>query len=146
MGDVSDIPMILAADHMICKKCSFSPCRCYEPRYKKVLVCGGRTYKDWDLAMTILDLLMPDAIVHGGAKGADTLAGEWAALRKKEVHAHPARWDLYRGAAGPIRNKEMLDKHPDLSVVVAFPGGDGTDNMIEQAVQRGIPVLTVIGR
>ncbi|MEM9912925.1 MAG: hypothetical protein AAF922_19365 [Pseudomonadota bacterium] len=43
-------------------------------------------------------------------------------------------------AAGPIRNKEMLDEGcPDL--VVAFPGGRGTANMVKQAQAAGVEVL-----
>ena len=45
-------------------------------------------------------------------------------------------------AAGPIRNKWMLDDaHPDL--VVSFYGGRGTANMIKQAREAGVEVFDV---
>lgn len=42
-------------------------------------------------------------------------------------------------AAGPIRNQRMLDEgKPDL--VVAFPGGRGTADMVRRAKAAGVPV------
>jgi len=37
----------------------------------------------------------------------------------------------------------MLDENPDIELVVAFPGGRGTDNMVKQAEARGIPVQKI---
>ena len=45
-----------------------------------VLICGGRNYNDhaaFDLAMGQLNFT-PTMIIQGGAKGADTLAKQWA--------------------------------------------------------------------
>jgi hypothetical protein len=45
-------------------------------------------------------------------------------------------------AAGPIRNARMLEEgKPD--IVIAFPGGRGTANMIEQAHAAGVEVVQV---
>ncbi len=49
-----------------------------------------------------------------------------------------AKWETYGKAAGPIRNREMLLNLPAL--VVAFPGGKGTADMVRQAERAGIPV------
>ena len=44
--------------------------------------------------------------------------------------------------AGPIRNQEMLDKgKPDL--VIAFPGGKGTADMVGRALRTGVFVYRV---
>jgi hypothetical protein len=44
----------------------------------------------------------------------------------------PANWKVYGRAAGPIRNMKMLlEGKPDL--VVAFPGGIGTADMVKKA-------------
>lgn len=67
------------------------------------------------------------------------MAGEWARLTGIRELAFPADWENYRRAAGPIRNRQMLvEATPDL--VVAFPGGPGTANMIRQARAAGVPV------
>lgn len=103
-----------------------------------VLVCGGRDFKDRDLLFGTLDRLMLDdehgieRIIHGGASGADTLAGEWAMLHEVVCEVYPAKWKTHGRKAGPIRNQQMLDEAmPD--VVVAMPGGFGTSDMVLRA-------------
>ena len=58
-----------------------------------------------------------------------------------DVNAKPADWKRHGRAAGPIRNGEMLKDRPDL--VVAFPGGKGTANMVTQATNAGIEIVLV---
>jgi hypothetical protein len=115
-----------------------------EVRKMKVLVCGGRDYADRENLETQMDALCLaypiTKIVHGGARGADTLAGEWAKKRKLKVFYYQANWELYGKSAGRIRNLLMLEKeHPTL--VVAFPGGPGTRHMIKSARKKGVEVL-----
>lgn len=46
----------------------------------RLLVCGGRDWKDMESIKNALDMLLNDGIsvvIHGGAKGADDLAGWW---------------------------------------------------------------------
>jgi hypothetical protein len=70
------------------------------------------------------------------------MAGQWAQRRGIACIAYEADWKHEGRAAGPIRNKRMLDEgSPDL--VVAFPGGRGTANMIGQARERGFEILVV---
>ena len=100
----------------------------------RVLVCGGREYRDRGTVFAALDAL--DAkypvtvVIHGAATGADTLAGLWAKARKKEVLDFPMDKDHgdphYEGRR---RNGRMLfEGRPDC--VVAFSGGNGTAHMI----------------
>jgi hypothetical protein len=109
----------------------------------RVLVCGGRTFDDWALLKETLDgLEQASVIIHGATAGADTLAGRWGELRKVPVWAFQADWTAHGRAAGPIRNKRMLEEgRPDL--VVAFPGGHGTANMVKQARAAGVRVIEV---
>lgn len=109
----------------------------------RVLVCGGRDFDDREFLREVLDALarehVIDVVIHGDAVGADRMAGEWARLAGIRELAFPADWEKYRRAAGPIRNRQMLvEAAPD--VVVAFPGGRGTANMIRQARAAGVPV------
>lgn len=98
----------------------------------KILVCGGRDYNDKEFLFYALDRINPDIVVHGGAKGADSLAGEWCKTRNKEERVYHAKWNLHGKAAGPLRNREMLKEELDgLSGVVAFPGGKGTRDMVQ---------------
>jgi len=113
-------------------------------RALKVLVCGGRDFND---AMTLGSWLGGihkkqgiGLLIHGGARGADFMAGkfaEWAGIPVKEYHAD---WQKHGRAAGPIRNQQMLDEgKPDL--VVAFDGGRGTADMIARAEKAGVRVV-----
>lgn len=114
----------------------------------RILVCGGRDFASAGVLEKFLDALHEgprgpvDRLIHGGARGADTLAGEWAKQRGIDCIAYEANWALEGRAAGPIRNKRMLDEgNPDL--VIAFPGGRGTANMTRQATDRGFEVIVV---
>lgn len=112
----------------------------------KVLVCGGRTYDNAARVAEVLEAIQArkslTAVIHGAAKGADTLAARWARANGVNEVAFPADWDAYGKGAGHVRNGEMLGRgHPDL--VIAFPGGKGTLNMIGQAMAAGVQVLKV---
>ena len=111
----------------------------------RILVCGGRDYNDKEVIrekLTALKHMYPDAVlVHGGAPGADSMAGWIGGTVGFEVEVHIAHWAKYGKAAGPIRNQEMLDSGIDL--VVAFPGGSGTADMVERARDAGVSVEIV---
>lgn len=107
----------------------------------RVLVCGGRDYRDYDkISSTLKDLCSKDnknTIIQGGARGADQSAKEFAGDFGIEYLTFHADWDKHGKAAGYIRNKQMLGEgKPDL--VVAFPGGRGTANMVELAQAAGV--------
>jgi len=53
----------------------------------------------------------------------------------------PADWSGLHCAAGRVRNKKMLEMEPD--GVVAFPGGNGTKNMISISRKAGVPVWEI---
>lgn len=122
----------------------------------RVLVCGGRDYADKDKVWQALDgvfpISEPDAygnylpvgtLIHGACPtGADHLADEYAVVNWLDLKRFPADWTAHGKAAGPIRNQRMLDEgKPDL--VVAFPGGRGTADMVRRARQSGVPVMEI---
>lgn len=112
----------------------------------RVLVCGGRDYRDEDRVQSVLDTYHAaagiTAIIQGGAAGADTFASTWAFTRGVREERYDADWRLYGAAAGPMRNAQMLEEgKPDL--VIAFPGGKGTRNMMKQARKAGVEVIEI---
>ena len=139
----------------------------------KVLVCGGRTYgklpfktaetypqklAEYKHIQTVLEQFAIDnsecytpndnwlpndlEIIAGGATGADTVAIEWAVVNWCKFKEYEAEWDKYGKAAGHIRNKQMLEEgKPD--IVIAFPGGKGTENMKAQARLAGVQVMEI---
>ena len=107
-----------------------------------VIVTGGRDYRDWEKVQKVLGLLDIGLIVQGGATGADHLAAKYAALKQIFLIQVDADWIKHGRAAGPIRNAEMLALYPD-AIVVAFPGGIGTANCVQKAIELGHTVLKV---
>lgn len=112
-----------------------------------VLVCGGREYANRDMLFSILNVAHAanpiKMLIHGGASGADDLAGQWARHVGIPWKAYPAAWKSEGKAAGPKRNQKMLDEgKPDM--VIAFPGGTGTADMISRAELAHVPVAKVL--
>jgi hypothetical protein len=115
----------------------------------RLLVCGGRDYTDRLRVWRTLDAMHARdrivVLIHGNAEGVDTLAKRWAVARRVWHLPFEPNWQTHGDLAGPIRNRRMLDQgKPDL--VLAFPGGRGTRNMIGQAKRAGVPVEIVGAR
>lgn len=139
---------------------------------RRVLVCGGRDYgyiprgvpwgslarihariranKEREQLKATLDARREDIglLIHGAARGADELADAWA--KACGVLVLPFKADWYPNgrqggmdrSAGPKRNQRMMTEgKPDL--VIAFPGGKGTANMIDQARLAGVEIIEV---
>ncbi len=112
----------------------------------RVLVCGGRDFSDRDVVFgTLHDLAEQHGwltIIEGGATGADSLAREWAKLCHHGVVTFRADWHSHGKAAGPIRNQLMIDGgKPD--IVVAFPGGKGTADMVKRARAAQMQIIEI---
>jgi hypothetical protein len=121
----------------------------------RILICGGRDLDSADVVNYLNKFAQCDiterlghsawpvkAVMHGGARGADEGAGRWAESEGIKPLVFRAAWKRYGKAAGPRRNAIMLDQgKPDL--VIAFPGGKGTQNMTELARAAGVPVIEV---
>jgi hypothetical protein len=109
----------------------------------KVLVTGGRGFSDREVLFRVLDGIHNDTgithLIHGAARGADSLAGQWARERGVQEVACPANWNVHGRRAGYLRNRAMAELQPEL--VVAFPGGIGTNMMVEMAEEHGIKVI-----
>ena len=120
----------------------------------RVLVCGGRDYDDWFKLHTVLDQIInhkePYTIITGDAVGADWLARTWCKFNyfqgiEATYEGYPAKWrenGKFNPGAGHIRNQQMIDEgKPDL--VVAFPGGTGTADMVKRAKKANIEVIEI---
>lgn len=138
----------------------------------RVLVFGGRHYgwhdrnappEAWQqeqqrvqrerfMLRELLDTVHADrrftVVIHGGATGADRLAGEWARSRAVEVLAFRVtaeEWKRIGTKAGPIRNQRMLEEgKPDLAI--GFPGNRGTADMLRRVREHHIPLIEAVAR
>lgn len=112
----------------------------------RVLVCGGRDFFRRAFLYKVLDRLHKklifDTLMEGNARGADKLAGSWARKNQISLLIYHAEWRNYGRAAGSVRNRKMLEEgKPNL--VVAFPGGTGTANMVRISREAGIDIVEV---
>ena len=113
----------------------------------KVLVCGDHNWKSGTMILNRLKQLPKDTIIiHGGCRGADTIAGECAKTLGFSTWVFETKWEQFGKAARPIRNQAMLDAGPDL--VIAFHDdlekSEGTADMVKRAGKRGT-LVEVIG-
>lgn len=110
-----------------------------------VAVSGGRDYRDGGCLNRTLDLLERvygiRLLIHGGASGADSLAGQWAYSREINCLRLPAKWKTHGRVAGYLRNSEIGTWTPHLWIF--FPGGRGTQNAREVAKARHITALDI---
>lgn len=109
-----------------------------------VVVTGDRNWSNREAVLRELKKLPPNTLlIHGACRGLDTIAGEIGESLGFQVDPHPARADLHGWpAAGPIRNREMLDCKP-VKVLAFHPNletSKGTKDCVREAMRRSIPV------
>lgn len=104
-------------------------------------VCGGREFADSFLVSRTLDAHVRRGyvVVHGGAPGADSLADSWARCWGRGLIRVPALWESFGKCAG-FRRNAIIAALP-LRLLIAFPGGAGTADMVERARSKGIPII-----
>lgn len=114
----------------------------------RVLICGDRNWTDGQaihkvfVQLIVMCWKQPEdvTVIHGAARGADTIAAHHATLMGCRIEPFPANWNEYGRAAGPIRNKQMLDS--GVEVCLGFhddpTNSRGTKNMIDQAKRAGV--------
>ena len=120
-------------------------------------VCGGRDYGRVGRVGEVLGRLATaygiERLWHGACtrrdrepSGADWWCHVVAYYLGVEVKPYPANWDKHGKAAGPMRNghqlKAEMERGP-VHLLVAFPGGDGTADMVARARAAGVPVFEV---
>lgn len=113
----------------------------------RILITGSRSWSDKHvIAKALHDATYRVSprdvvVVHGGARGADALAGAVAHEWEFDVEVHPADWDRHGKSAGPRRNDAMVSLGAD--ICLAFPLGEsrGTRHCMAAAEKAGIPVI-----
>ena len=122
----------------------------------RILITGSR---DWNsiadvfrLIETMVQIYNPSevTIVHGAApSGADYMAHQWVEVASEIMpytiieEAHPASWEEFGKAAGPIRNREMVDLGADLCLAFIRNNSKGATMTAKFAEEAGIKLYIV---
>lgn len=121
---------------------------------ERVLVFGSRKWIDWSLIAQFLRLhLRPGwTVIHGKARGADTIGGRYARRIGCTVIEEPITsemWAVHGLGAGGIRNQLMLDKHRPTRGIGFITGAagaaytGGSADMAERLQRTRLPFLIV---
>ena len=121
-----------------------------------LIITGGRDY-----AFTADDHAVLDAlhlghhftlVIEGGCRRKDYRGDDlptadycgylWARSRGIQTATMDANWDKYGKSAGPKRNAAMAELGKRLgAMVIPFPGGRGTADMVNKATERGLEIV-----
>jgi len=134
---------------------------------KAVIVCGSRKWTDKEQIRTLIKALPFDCVViEGRAQGADLIAEEICDELHHPFEPFPADWDNisrpgavvrknrfgkpYDAAAGPFRNRQMLDRllkdAPNIRVFAFhedFDRSKGTKDMVKIAMKAKVPCTVI---
>ncbi len=115
------------------------------PNGTLIAIAGGKQFADANAVIARLDKALAKyadmVLVHGGGPGVEKVAAQWA--EQNGVHQIVCKpdWDRHGRAAPFRRNDELVNLLP--KGVIAFPGSGITDNLVDKAIQLGIPVQRV---
>ena len=112
----------------------------------RVLVGGGRHFGDAEKVhqeLVRLHWRKPiSVLIHGSVTDVGIAAEAWARSSGTRVVRYPPNRKLYGKKAEGLRDAFMIeDSRPDL--VLAFPGGRHTADLIQKAINAKIVVLAI---
>lgn len=132
----------------------------------KIIITGSRTWREQgtvqkaivaavrqhffgynEVSKSELEAVFPNVtIVHGGATGADTIAGDFAKENGMKTEVFYPDWEKEGKRAGPIRNQKMIKSSPRADMCLGFvadANSKGTIGTISMAKRSGIPVMEI---
>ena len=110
------------------------------------LFTGSRSWTDRGIVEAAFDAFRPTLVVHGDARGLDTIADQIAERRGIDRVRWPANWNGRGTAAGMIRNRVMYDQmRPTLVLAFPLPDSRGTWGMVRYARAQGCERVLVWG-
>ena len=111
-------------------------CICGGIKMKRIVIGGYRNFNNYEIFKNFVDLCVGQetgiTILSGHCKGTDLMAERYAKEKGFALEIYPADWKKYGKAAGPIRNRQMVE---NADTVIAFVSktASGTKNLIENA-------------
>jgi len=117
----------------------------------KLIISGSRNFTNFTYFVEQIENIIVKnnlnviEIIHGCARGTDTLAERYGIEKSIPIVHYPADWLKYGKSAGPMRNKIMC-YYGDF-LIAFYSGGRGTRNAIENIKLLNKPyyIVNVIG-
>ena len=122
----------------------------------KIIIAGSRSFTDWNrLEKEVLQILTEYKkqghvltkdtveIVSGGARGADTLAEQFAGKYNLKLKIFKADWDRLGKSAGYARNVEMAN-YADILIAFWDCKSKGTNHMMNIMLKLNKPDHVII--
>jgi hypothetical protein len=114
----------------------------------KIAIVGSRDFADYEFLKSKVNSFLDEyesqendsiIIVSGGAKGADSLAEQYAKEYGYETLILKPDWKQYGRSAGILRNTDIVE---NADILIAFPtkSSIGTWDSIRKAKAKKIPV------
>lgn len=113
-----------------------------------IAVIGSREFNDYHLLETTVDAFLKEraceeiTIVSGGARGADSLAEQYARNRRLPLIIKRADWSSYGKKAGYLRNVEMANI-ADVCIGFIVNFSPGASMMINLCKERNIETIVI---
>lgn len=113
---------------------------------KRIVIGGCRGYNNYQVFCGYMDNWLAQLgdgdeiiILSGHCSGTDAMAEKYATQNNLELEIYPAEWKRYGKAAGPMRNRLMVENS---DYVIAFWDGKsrGTKSLIGYAEKFKKPV------
>lgn len=120
----------------------------------RVLVTGSREFTDAHIIFSALYDMLEEhghlTVIHGGARGADSIAARWVErnIRDSVAEEYLAEWDKYparpggKSPAGHIRNSVMVKSGPQIALAFLSTRSQnsGTRGCMALISKAGIPL------
>lgn len=113
----------------------------------RIIIAGCRTYTYYAEAkkaicrdLELLEVIDTVVLLSGGCRGADQLGECFAKEAGWKIEHHIPEWEKYGRAAGPLRNKHMIEQ---CDAVICFWDGKskGTASLIRYAQKCKKPLF-----
>ena len=117
----------------------------------KLIVAGGRDFKDYRLLKETLDSFQQEhgnitEVISGTAKGVDKLGEQYANENNIQIKRFVPDWEGLGKKAGHVRNRQMGDyakEHGGMLVAFWDKQSRGTKGMIDYATKIGLKSVVV---
>jgi hypothetical protein len=109
----------------------------------KIIVCGAQKIADQNWVGAVLTEYCRknkvSSIVTGQVDGVEQNSVLWAMEKKMKMHIVPTP-KVFGADPLPVRNVDLLKKHPDAKVVLHFKGDPNSEDLCLHALKAKIPV------